>query len=141
MSRVIAGIAVTVVLGGALVGVLLLPSRGQAHLSRAVPAAHCPAGAKPLPAGAVARAADRALVEAPHLYPGLGATAVTRSALAPYADARGSEVRHQCGQRAFHRTVVVELLFPKELPSASLSQGVVFVSRFATGYSVWELAH
>src|ERR1700759_4958127 len=95
MTRVIAGIAVTVVLGGALVGLLLGPSSGQAH-RQAVPAMHCPAGAKGLPAGAVARAADRALVEAPHLYPGLGAPVITQSALAPYADARGSEVRHQC---------------------------------------------
>lgn len=141
MNRVIAGIAITVVLGGALAGVLLRPSSGQAQLSRAVPAVHCPAGAKGLPAAAVARAADRALVEAPHLYPGLGAAVVTQSALAPYSDVRGSEVRHQCGRRAFHRTVVVELLFPKELPSASLSQAVVFVSRFATGYRLWEVAH
>ncbi len=141
MSRVIAGIAVTVVLGGALAGVLLGPSSGHAQISRAVPAVHCPAGAGGLPAAAVARAADRALVEVPHLYPGLGAAVVTRSALAPYADVRGSEVRRQCGRRAFRRTVVVELLFPKELPSASLSQGVVFVSRFATGYRVWEVAH
>jgi hypothetical protein len=66
---------------------------------------------------------------------------VTQSALAPYADARGSEVRPQCGRRAFHRTVVVQLLFPKERPSASLSQGVVFVSRFATDYRVWKMAH
>jgi hypothetical protein len=141
MNRVIAGIAVTVVLGGALAGMLVGPSSGQAQLARAVPAVHCPAGAKGLPAGAVARAADRALVEAPLLYPGLGAAVITQSALSPYAGVRGSEVKHQCGRRAFHRTVVVELLFPKELPSASLSQGVVFVSRFATGYRVWEVAH
>ena len=141
MNRVIVGVAVSVVLGGALAGVLLEPSSGQAQLSQVVSGVRCPAGAKGLPAAAVARAADRALVETPQLYPGLGAAVVTQSALAPYADARGSEVRRQCGQRAFHRTVVVELLFPKELPSASLSQGVVFVSRFATGYRVWEMAH
>jgi len=141
MNRVIAGMVVTVALGGALVGMLLAPSSGHAQLSRPVPEVHCPAGAKELPAAAVAKAADRALVEAPHLYPGLGAAVVTQSAQAPYAAARGSEVAHQCGRRAFHRTVVVELLFPKELPSASLSQGVVFVSRFATRYRVWEVAH
>jgi len=141
MNRVIAGIAVTVVLGAALAGMLLGSSSGHAQLARSVPAVHCPAGAKGLPAAAVARAANQALLEAPHLYPGLGAAVVTQSALAPYADGRGSEVRRQCGRRAFRRTVVVELLFPKELPSASLSQGVVFVSRFATGYRVWEVAH
>ena len=35
-----------------------------------------------------------------------------------------------CGSRVRNRTVVVDLLFPKMLPSASLSQGVVFVSLF-----------
>ena len=39
------------------------------------------------------------------------------------------------------RTVVVDLLFPKMLPSASLSEAVVLVSRFRTGYRVWEVAH
>jgi hypothetical protein len=36
---------------------------------------------------------------------------------------------------------VVELLFPKMLPSASLSQGVVFVSLSNTGYQVWYVYH
>jgi hypothetical protein len=36
---------------------------------------------------------------------------------------------------------VVDLLFPSLLPSASLSRGVVLVSRFPTGYRVWALAH
>ena len=39
------------------------------------------------------------------------------------------------------RTVVVGLLFPKELPSASLSHQAVFVSRFTRGYKGWEIAH
>jgi hypothetical protein len=39
------------------------------------------------------------------------------------------------------RTVVVDLLFPKMLPSASLSEGAVFVSLFRTGYQVWDVAH
>jgi hypothetical protein len=102
---------------------------------------HCPTDALPLPAEAVARAADQARIQAPALYRGHGPAVVTQSDLAPYADARGSEVRHQCGTQAFHRTVVVELLFPKELPSGSLSQGTVFVSLSATGYRVWEVAH
>ncbi len=103
--------------------------------------AGCPFHAQALPAEAVARAADQARIQAPHLYRGLGAAIVTQSNLASYAAARGPEVRHQCGSRAFRRTVVVGLLFPRELPSASLSQGTVFVSLFPTGYRVWEVAH
>jgi hypothetical protein len=40
---------------------------------------------------------------------------------------------------AQRRTVVVHLLYPKLLPSQSLSQGVVYVSRFKSGYRVWEV--
>ncbi len=66
---------------------------------------------------------------------------VVRSALAPYAGPRGDEVTVQCGTRVSRRTVVVDLLFPKMLPSASLSQGTVFVSLSGTGYRVWQVAH
>jgi hypothetical protein len=45
---------------------------------------------------------------------------------------RSSQVRN--------RTVVVDLLFPKTLPAASLSEGVVFVSLFRTGYRIWDVA-
>jgi hypothetical protein len=69
-----------------------------------------------------------------------GPAVVVRSALAPHAG-RGDEASAQCGTRVFRRTVVVDLLFPKMLPSASLSQGTVFVSRSGTGYQVWEVAH
>jgi hypothetical protein len=31
--------------------------------------------------------------------------------------------------------------FPRMLPSASLSESVVFVARFAHGYRVWHIAH
>ncbi len=63
------------------------------------------------------------------------------SKLATKAGPRGGEVAHQCGNAIQANTVVVELRFPKELPSSSLSEGVVFVSRFKSGYQVWELAH
>jgi hypothetical protein len=33
------------------------------------------------------------------------------------------------------------MLFPRMLPSASLSQAVVFVARFSDAYRVWYLAH
>jgi hypothetical protein len=146
MKRMIAaGLAAGIVVG-ALIGLLAsAPSWTRAAqpslVTSAVRLGHCPVGARVLPAEAVARAADQARIEAPHLYPGRGRAVITQSDLAPYAGARGGEVRYQCRSRAFHRTVVVELLFPKELPSASLSEGTVFVSLFATGYQVWEVAH
>ncbi len=40
----------------------------------------------------------------------------------------------------FRRTVAVDLLFPKMLPSASLSQGHGLLSLSGTGYRVWEVA-
>ena len=39
------------------------------------------------------------------------------------------------------RTVVVDLFYPWLLPSASLTQGTLFVSRFRNGYHVWEVVH
>jgi len=101
----------------------------------------CPSHPLPLPPEAVARAADQARIQAPVLYRGSGLAVVVRSALAPYAGPRGSEVSAQCGARVVRRTVVVDLFFPKMLPSASLSQGTVFVSLSGTGYQVWEVAH
>jgi len=64
-----------------------------------------------------------------------------RSALAPHAGPRGDEVNAQCGTRVFRRTVVVDLFFPKMLPSAPLTKGTDFVSPSGTGYRVWEVAH
>jgi hypothetical protein len=140
MRRVI--VAIGVVAGRLAAALAFGPSPIRAALPNGVAAGiRCPARADVLPADAVARGADRARTQAPHLYPGLGPAVVTQSSLAPYVSPRGNEVKHQCGSRAFHRTVVVGLLFPKELPSASLSQGTVFVSLFATGYQVWEVAH
>jgi hypothetical protein len=60
---------------------------------------------------------------------------------AGFAGARGSEVAKQCGITVQDRTVVVQILLPRMLPSASLSEGVVAVSRFAQGYRVWEILH
>lgn len=103
----------------------------------------CPSVAQPLPSEAVARAADQARIEAPApvLYKGFGPAIVVRSQRAPYAGPEGGQVKTQCGATVFRRTVVVDLFFPKMLPSASLSQGTVFVSLFSDGYRVWEKAH
>jgi hypothetical protein len=83
------------------------------------------------------------LVEVAHDYPGLrtAGAEVVAADRAGFAGPRGSEVARQCGVRVRDRTVVVQLLFPRMLPSASLSEAVVAVSRFAQGYRVWEILH
>jgi hypothetical protein len=96
-----------------------------------------------LTANATAKAARAALAAAPARYRDLdvrGAT-VLWSKVATAAGPRGGEVALQCGRRIQARTVVVELRFPKELPSGSLSEGVLFLSSFRSGYQVWEVAH
>ena len=107
------------------------------------PSGQCPKHALRLPGIGVARAAEQALDEAAHDYQGLDTrhARVQAADRSKFAGARGQEVRTQCGAKVARRTVVVQLLFPRMLPSASLSQGVVFVSRFPRGYRVWEVAH
>jgi hypothetical protein len=105
--------------------------------------ARCPADALLLPHGASTRAAGAARAQAAHWYPGVktqGAKVVSAK-LARNAGPRGVQVGLACGSRARARTVVVELRFPRMAPSASLSQGVVDVSRFKDGYRVWAVAH
>ena len=46
-----------------------------------------------------------------------------------------------CGNVVGSRTWIVELVFPEELPSASASQGQLFVSRYADGWRVWFQYH
>jgi hypothetical protein len=46
-----------------------------------------------------------------------------------------------CGPVVGGRTWVVEIRFPKFEPSASLSQGQAFVSRFRSGWRVWYRYH
>jgi hypothetical protein len=108
-----------------------------------VSSGHCPTNSLLLPGNGVARAAEQALDEAAFDYQGLDTSrarvqAADRSA---FAGPRGAQVRQQCGAKVARHTVVVQLLFPRMLPSASLSQGVVFVARFPRGYRIWEIAH
>jgi hypothetical protein len=106
-------------------------------------AGRCPKHVKPMSSVGVLRAGTRALKDTPELYPGLDTrrAKVQSAARTWYSDARGRQVRRMCGKHVARRTVVVYLAFPKMRPSASLSQGVVFVSRFPHGYRVWHVAH
>src|SRR5687768_8768980 len=54
---------------------------------------------------------------------------------------RGPQVGTQCGRQVRARTIVVYVLRRAYLPAQSASSGVYFVSRFATGYRVWQVAH
>jgi hypothetical protein len=111
--------------------------------AEAAPVNVCPGDALTLRADSVQRAADAALASAARLYPGVNTrgTEVMAADRSAFAGARGGEVKFLCGQRLADRTVVVQMLFPRMLPSASLSEAVVFVARFATGYRVWYIAH
>ena len=109
----------------------------------AAPDRRCPGGALVLPANASARAARAALDTAASDYPNLNTAGakVVSARRASAAGPRGAEVGRRCGAKTRARTVVVELRFPRLAPSASLSQGVVDVSRFANGYRVWAVVH
>lgn len=112
----------------------------RADVSAVVPG-RCPRGALPLPAEAVARAADQARIQAPALYEGFGPAVVELAWRAKFKLKVWAAAPFNCSSRARNRTIVVDLLFPKMLPSASLSEGVVYVSLFRTGYQVWDVAH
>jgi hypothetical protein len=138
-TAIAAGVSLAVVLG-------LCGAPGAIASTRGKMTSTCPKRAKvalPLSANATKKAGQAALAAAPERYRGLdvkGAT-VAWSKVATAAGPRGGEVAFQCGKKIQARTIVVELRFPKERPSASLSEGVVFVSRFTGGYQVWEVAH
>lgn len=101
----------------------------------------CPTHALRLTAESVARAADQARVEAATLYKGFGPAVVELAWRARFRLNFWASTPFNCTNKVRRRTVVVDLFFPKMLPSASLSEGVVLVSRFPTGYRVWQVGH
>ena len=142
MKRVLFVLVATLVVGGLAATAFARSGTPPAPPATAqIVLGQCPKTPLRLPSEAVARAADQARIEAPFIYKGLGRSVVLRSQRAPSAGVRGAEVKNECGKTVFRRTVVVDLFFPKMLPSASLSQGTVFVSLVPTGYRVWERAH
>jgi hypothetical protein len=114
------------------------------HVQRATaPANGCPARPRRLPRNPVSPAAAAALRAAPDQYRGVDTrdATVVAAGRASRDSARGGQVQHDCGRRVRNRTVVVYLEFPRMRPSASLSQGVMFLSRGRSGWAVWEIAH
>lgn len=47
----------------------------------------------------------------------------------------------QCGKEVAGKSLLVELFFPEFLPSASLSQGQIFVAKTNEGWKVWYRYH
>jgi len=144
-SRSLAAVAATAVIGtgwmvSASAAVQAQPARAVATQARFP---RCPADLLRLQPAGVQRAANRALAVAPRLYHGLNTRGaeVMAADRSGFAGVLGQEVGTLCGRKVAARTVVVQMLFPRMLPSASLSQAVVFVGRFARGYRVWHIAH
>jgi hypothetical protein len=139
-SRIWLGSAVaTIVAAAVLVSALAAgTAAGSATATRL-----CPTGALRLPKDAVTHASRTALASAAKEYRGLktAGAKVTSARRATAAGPRGEQVGRDCGATARARTVVVELRFPRMGPSASLSEGVLDVSRFPGGYRVWRVVH
>jgi hypothetical protein len=139
-------VVAAVLVAGGLVSMLVYKPAAT-HAAAAQPVAsrvvtgRCPKDALPLPADAIARAADQARIQAPFLYPHHGPAVVELAWLAKFKLTVWAAAPFSCSSQVRNRTVVVDLLFPKMLPSASLSEGVVFVSLFRTGYRIWDVAH
>ncbi len=55
----------------------------------------------------------------------------------PYSDI----AEQQCGRAVAGKSLLVELFFPEFLPSASLSQGQIFVAKTNEGWRVWYRYH
>jgi hypothetical protein len=119
----------------AVAGLALLASGAT---SSPIAATGCPRAALPIsgtnPIGAAITAALRRVAT--------GDKPQVQGALMAIADQnRGPQVRTQCGQRVAARTIIVYVLRRAYLPAQSASQGVYLVSRFASGYRVWQVAH
>jgi hypothetical protein len=137
------GVAVAAMATALLTGAATATTPQSASAAAAVQA-DCPRLAQPLPPAAVAPAARAGLRSQRERYAELGTRPlVSRAVLAEFDDARGPQARRECGRRVARRTVVVHLesasaAFRRRSPS--LSQGVVFVSRFPEGdYRVWRV--
>jgi hypothetical protein len=66
---------------------------------------------------------------------------VTGAMIASSDTSRGDQVKRDCGAQAWQRTVIVYITDRAFLPSASLSERVLFVGRTGAGYRVWQVAH
>lgn len=100
------------------------------------PSVRCPRAALSLGRNAIAPATEAALKATKR-----GDPQVVGARLAGRDGERGPIARTWCGKRIQARTVVVYIDLRAYRASASLSQRVAFVSRFASGYRVWAVPH
>ena len=95
-----------------------------------------PRGLLPLTANPIGPSANAAL-----RYTKSGKPQVVTADLATGDHQRGAEAKFECGTRVWRRSVVVYITLRAYLPSASLSEKVLFVGRFNSGYRVWQVVH
>ena len=144
--------AVTMMALIALVAAVVLTQRGDPGASANEPQAneppaslgidlvHCPkAEPEKLPPDALADATEAALEQIPSVF---GDVEANEGAYAVSASRGGDQMITKglgCSKLLRDRSVTVDLIFPKMLPSASLSQHTVFVARFRGDYWVWGI--
>lgn len=105
--------------------------------SAAAPAAVCPAARlAPLPAGATTLAGLAAMVA----DPSANEPQLLSALRAPADRERGDEVHRRCGS-AWRRVVVVHIRDRAFLPSASLSERVVWVGLIGGRWTAFHRAH
>jgi hypothetical protein len=96
-----------------------------------------PRGQLPLTANPIGPASTAAL-----RYTNVSDRPQVVSAVVATADReRGGEAKFECGTRVWRRTVVVYITLRDFRPSASLSERVLYVGRFKSGYHVWQVVH
>jgi hypothetical protein len=99
-----------------------------------------------LPPDALAGATEAALEQVPSVFGDVEATEGAYAVAAYLAESgrgRSPMIRKGlgCSKLLQDRSIVVDLVFPKLEPSASLSQHTVFVARFGDDYWVWGIGH
>jgi len=98
----------------------------------------CPRHALPLPADALGPATRAALLHVRQRGDDPRGARAVSAAVATHA-VGGGRIRQDCDRELQHRTVIVDLLYPARVPSATVSRGSVAVSLTPSGYRVWAL--
>ena len=118
------------------------PQTKEPPASLGIDLVHCPkADPEKLPPYALADATEAALDQVPSVF---GDVEANEGAYASSASRGGNKMITKglgCSKLLRDRSVTVNLIFPKMLPSASLSQHTVFVARFRGDYWVWGIGH
>jgi hypothetical protein len=123
------------------------PQTKEPPASLGIDLVHCPkAEPEKLPPYALADATEAALDQVPSVFGDVEANEGAY-AVAAYLGESGLGRSPMitkglgCSKLLQDRSVTVDLIFPKMLPSASLSQHTVFVARFRGDYWVWGVGH